>query len=76
LVPINTDQWGGYQADQMELLRYIKSNRIGNTVFLTGDIHSSWGNELPADFRTYPQTRDSVAVFGKPRVWPAPGPLP
>jgi alkaline phosphatase D len=50
----NGDQWDGYQAEQNELLRFIAANRIDDVVFLTGDIHSAWGNDLPIDPGLYP----------------------
>jgi alkaline phosphatase D len=42
----NADQWDGYNADRERLVRFLRGNRLPNTVFLTGDIHSSWANEL------------------------------
>jgi alkaline phosphatase D len=44
---INADQWDGYRADREELVEYIHDNDIDNTVVLTGDIHTSWGNDIP-----------------------------
>ena len=46
LGPFNTDQWDGYTADRDTLFKYLTENSIDNTVVLTGDIHSSWGNDL------------------------------
>lgn len=48
---INSDQWDGYQADQAELIAHLgslRSARSGDVVVLTGDIHSSWVNEIPS----------------------------
>lgn len=42
----NPDMWDGYQAARNRLLGYLGSNSINNVVVLTGDIHSSWGNEI------------------------------
>lgn len=44
--PFNSDQWDGYPAARARFLSHLASNQIGNVVVLTGDIHSSWGNEL------------------------------
>jgi alkaline phosphatase D len=44
--PFNADQWDGYPVARARLLSYLASNQIGNVAVLTGDIHSSWGNEL------------------------------
>ncbi len=54
--PFNADQWDGYVASRNRLLGYAAQNQIGNLVVLTGDIHSSWGNDLsfnPFDPRLY-----------------------
>ena len=45
--PINTDQWDGYEFERTRLYTAIKDNNIKNFVVLTGDIHSSWANDLP-----------------------------
>ncbi|MFD4642605.1 alkaline phosphatase D family protein [Lentzea sp. NPDC058436] len=41
----NPDQWDGFPVDRELVLRSLGDRR--NTVFLTGDIHSSWANEVP-----------------------------
>jgi alkaline phosphatase D len=46
-VPVNADQWDGYQAERSELLSFIVDNDISNVVVLTGDIHTSWAMDLP-----------------------------
>ncbi|MEE1942249.1 alkaline phosphatase D family protein [Streptomyces sp. TRM 70361] len=51
---VNTDQWDGYTDDRRELLTHLRDNRIGNTVFLTGDVHMAWANEVPVRAATYP----------------------
>ena len=50
--PINVDQWDGYEAERQRLVNYILSNNIDNFAFITGDIHSSWANDLPFDPNT------------------------
>ncbi|MGH3712216.1 MAG: alkaline phosphatase D family protein [Micromonosporaceae bacterium] len=40
------DQWDGYNADRNELVGHLRSSGTKNVVFLTGDIHTSWANEL------------------------------
>jgi alkaline phosphatase D len=47
---VNLDQWDGYQPQRERLLRFIEQARIANLVFLAGDIHSTWINELKTDF--------------------------
>lgn len=46
-IPVNTDQWDGYPAERETLMTFIKNNNISGVVVLTGDIHTSWGNDLP-----------------------------
>lgn len=61
---INEDQWDGYPAERSRLLNHISNNNIDNVVVLTGDIHTSWANDLAANESIYnPQTgAGSVAV--------------
>lgn len=47
-IPYNTDQWDGYQGERQRILDQLAEDGKGNTVFLTGDIHSSWANSLLA----------------------------
>jgi alkaline phosphatase D len=61
-VPYNVDQWDGYAADQSRVLRHLRDQAISDTVFLTGDIHSGWACDLPADAATYPLNGNSVGV--------------
>nr|WP_245992920.1 alkaline phosphatase D family protein [Prauserella muralis] len=61
-VPVNVDQWDGYTADRARVLGALRDHGVRDTVFLTGDIHSAWAAELPADPLTYPLTRDSVGT--------------
>jgi alkaline phosphatase D len=53
-VGYNSDQWDGYRAARDEVLRHLADEGIDNTVFLTGDIHSSWACDLPLDPGSYP----------------------
>lgn len=50
-IPLNTDQWDGYPVERQNLLNYLVNNNIQNTVVLTGDIHTSWANDVP--YTTY-----------------------
>jgi len=54
--PINVDQWDGYAPARARLFEHLIDHDIRNTVVLTGDIHSSWGNDLttnPYDSTVY-----------------------
>ncbi|HKY39681.1 MAG TPA: alkaline phosphatase D family protein [Polyangiaceae bacterium] len=42
----NPDQWDGYAAARARVLDKLTADAIDNVVVLTGDIHSSWGNDL------------------------------
>jgi alkaline phosphatase D len=43
---VNNDQWDGYNADRDELVAHLRAHNTRDVVFLTGDIHTSWANEL------------------------------
>ncbi|UGY90861.1 alkaline phosphatase D family protein [Streptomyces gobiensis] len=60
---INTDQWDGYTHDRRELLSHLRSRGIDNTVFLTGDIHMSWANDVPIEAATYPASPTAATEF-------------
>ncbi|TDW31138.1 alkaline phosphatase D family protein [Cryobacterium psychrophilum] len=61
-VPYNVDQWDGYSADRSRVISHLRDNAITDTVFLTGDIHSGWACDVPADPLTYPSNGASVAA--------------
>lgn len=48
---VNADQWDGYRAEQATFT--ARFGEVGGVVLLTGDIHSSWAAEIPADPGTY-----------------------
>ncbi|SDC24589.1 alkaline phosphatase D family protein [Streptomyces prasinopilosus] len=60
---LNTDQWDGYTDDRRELLTHLRTNAIRNTVFLTGDIHMAWANDVPVNAGTYPASGSAAAEF-------------
>lgn len=43
----STDVWDGYTADRRRLLDHLVSESIDNVVFLTGDVHTAWANDVP-----------------------------
>jgi len=63
-VLVNSDQWDGYQADQSALIAHLgaQPRTNGDVVVLTGDIHSSWAIDIPADLATYAAVNNSVGV--------------
>ncbi|MFF0743414.1 alkaline phosphatase D family protein [Streptomyces sp. NPDC004111] len=60
---VNTDQWDGYTDDRKELIGHLRGNGISNTVFLTGDIHMSWANDVPVKAATYPASGSAGVEF-------------
>ncbi|MBN2777099.1 MAG: alkaline phosphatase D family protein [Bacteroidales bacterium] len=46
-IVVNNDQWDGYQFERQRVLDWIYGMSIKNTVVLTGDIHTSWANDVP-----------------------------
>ncbi|MFJ3882182.1 alkaline phosphatase D family protein [Streptomyces sp. NPDC090077] len=62
-IAVNTDQWDGYTDDRKELLGHLKDRNIKNTVFLTGDIHMAWANDVPVNMATYPGSGTAATEF-------------
>ncbi|MFD3357033.1 alkaline phosphatase D family protein [Streptomyces fradiae] len=60
---INVDQWDGYTDDRRELLAHLRERAIRNTVFLTGDIHMAWANDVPVTAATYPRSPSAATEF-------------
>ena len=65
--PLISDPWDGYEAARRTVYAHIADQGIADVVVLTGDIHTSWANELtvdPLDPAYYdPETGDgAVAV--------------
>lgn len=50
---VNDDQWDGYPAERAKILSHVRDNNINNVVVLTGDIHTSWANDLPVSMSSY-----------------------
>lgn len=60
---VNPDQWDGYPFERKKVLDNILNNNIENVVFTTGDMHTSWANDIPYDSSYNSQTgAGSVAV--------------
>ncbi|MGW0175359.1 alkaline phosphatase D family protein [Rhodococcus sp. NPDC003322] len=67
-LPYNADQWDGYTADRRRLFDALAAGAVPNTVFLTGDIHSSWAAELPVDAAAWPTGLTVGTEFVVPSV--------
>lgn len=46
-IAVNGDQWDGYPAQRDAIYNHVLTNNISNMVVITGDIHTSWANDLP-----------------------------
>src|SRR4029453_5164663 len=71
---LNGDQWDGYNSDRERLVDTLRGHSTKDVVFITGDIHTSWANELttrdtgefnpaPAEFVVPSVTSDNVNDF-------------
>ncbi|MYQ50843.1 MULTISPECIES: alkaline phosphatase D family protein [unclassified Streptomyces] len=60
---VNVDQWDGYTHDRKELITHLRDRGITNTVFLTGDIHMAWANDVPVKAATYPLSASAATEF-------------
>jgi alkaline phosphatase D len=73
-IGINDDQWDGYPQERLRLFNHILNNNINNVVVLTGDIHTSWANELKlpslssagVEFVTTSVTTTNADIIGIP----------
>jgi alkaline phosphatase D len=54
----NMDQWDGYVAARRRLLDFLAARRPANPVVISGDVHSTWINDLHHD----PDDLDSEIV--------------
>lgn len=59
---VGTDFWDGYQATRTRIIEHLKTNAIDNLVILTGDIHTSWALDVPADVATYDPATGSGSI--------------
>ena len=62
-----TDGWDGYRANRTRMLDGLAASGAANPVFLSGDLHSSWANDLKADFRD-PGSATIASEFVTPAI--------
>ncbi|MFI2782232.1 alkaline phosphatase D family protein [Streptomyces sp. ALB3] len=60
---VNVDQWDGYTDDRKELISHLRDQGVTDTVFLTGDIHMAWANDVPVKAATYPLSASAATEF-------------
>jgi alkaline phosphatase D len=66
--PFNMDSWEGYPAERQEIARFIRSERLSDLLFLTGDTHASWAFEVALSPESY-RTGEPLAVeLGTPSI--------
>ncbi|KAF8587157.1 hypothetical protein K439DRAFT_1631011 [Ramaria rubella] len=58
------DAWDGYRANRNRVLDHLYSNKIDNTIILSGDSHANWVSDLahPNDTTTYNPTTGHGAI--------------
>lgn len=61
------DAWDGYPLARRRLLRKVVESRVRNPVFLTGDWHSTFVNDLKLDFKD-PGARTVATEFVTPAI--------
>ena len=52
---VNVDAWDGYRAEKDRLTTFLRTARIEDLIFLTGDTHCSWYFEVPGSLAEYRQ---------------------
>ncbi|MEO1062971.1 MAG: alkaline phosphatase D family protein [Actinomycetota bacterium] len=57
------DGWDGYRASRDRLFGFVDDQHVDNFVVLTGDVHSTWMNDLRRDFE-----RPELPVIGSELV--------
>ncbi|MCT2063051.1 alkaline phosphatase D family protein [Dietzia cinnamea] len=67
-ITYNSDQWDGYAGERRRLFEVIRATGNRNHVFLTGDIHTSWANEVPLDAADYPGAGTGAVEFVTPSI--------
>ena len=45
----NTDTWDGYPAQRRRLLEGVAAAGVSGVMFLSGDVHTAWANEIELD---------------------------
>jgi alkaline phosphatase D len=67
----NSDQWDGYGPTRERLFEVLRERDIRNNVVLTGDIHSTWCNDLSSNPWATSATSDEARIVGVEFVGPA-----
>ncbi len=68
------DQWDGYPAEQARVARWMRDRgrrRVGATLVVSGDVHSSWAFDGPTD-----PDGATATTAGRRRRWRSRSPCP
>jgi alkaline phosphatase D len=60
----NMDSWDGYVEARNRLIEYLKTSRPRNPIFITGDNHQTWVNNLKTDFNRPDSETVAVEIVG------------
>lgn len=75
--PVNNDQWDGYNYERQQVQNFIMNNNVKDVVILTGDIHTSWANDVPgANYNSNTGAGSVCVEFVGSSVTSANSPLP
>lgn len=67
--PVNLDAWDGYAHERDDIRSFLINESIQNTIFVTGDTHTSWAFDIPNLEGNYADTGASCAVeIGTPSI--------
>lgn len=74
---VNEDQWDGYPAERQALYDHVLNNNIDNMVVITGDIHTSWANDLPlSNYNPFTGANSAGVEFVTPSITSENGGIP
>ena len=64
----NVDQWDGYVAQRRRISQFLADRRPANPIVVTGDIHSSWANDVKLDYDDPASPTVAAEFVGTERV--------
>jgi len=67
----NLDAWDGYPAEKQEIITFLDTAEVENTVILTGDTHATWAFEVPRNMQAYIDKANMATVaveLGTPSI--------
>jgi alkaline phosphatase D len=59
-----TDDWNGFPSARQRLISTISRTKVSNPVFVTGDIHSFWVNDVKEDFAQEQSATIATEIVG------------